>query len=367
MPDITVFSRPGQQLNTGDARANFLKMFGGEVLASYENATLFDGKVRTKTIDSGKSWQFPLYGRTNALYHTPGVELVGQTDRIPFQERLISIDGQLIAHTWVNNVDELLTHFDVRGPITSEIGRALARAYDRRCYQSIIRAARTGSWARTLTGTASANIKANGSSGAVSVAASTTTITDPYFGTRNASLQSATARTSAASLLGCLTAAAQIMDEKNVTGERYAPLNPAQYYLLLNSGSATAGPMVVNKDWGGAGNVADGVVMKYMGINLMKSNNMHQEDILAAAEGAAITGGESYAGDFTQTVCPVFATDAVATVQRLGITSEMEYQVDKQSTLLLAKFMRGTGVYRPEHACEIAVGDISSAAKILPA
>lgn len=48
-------SRVGQALGSGDTRALFLKVFSGEVLTTFNAATIMKDKVRTRSISSGKS------------------------------------------------------------------------------------------------------------------------------------------------------------------------------------------------------------------------------------------------------------------------------------------------------------------------
>jgi hypothetical protein len=72
---MTDFTRVqvGAVNNAGAADALFLKVFAGEVLTAFQNATVFDSKQRVRKIASGKSASFPATGRLGARYMVPGV------------------------------------------------------------------------------------------------------------------------------------------------------------------------------------------------------------------------------------------------------------------------------------------------------
>ena len=53
-------SRLGENLATGDSNANFLKLFAGEVLATFLESNKFLPLTMTRTLSSGKSAAFPV-------------------------------------------------------------------------------------------------------------------------------------------------------------------------------------------------------------------------------------------------------------------------------------------------------------------
>lgn len=71
-------ARPGQIEAAGDENALFLKVFSGEVLATFDKKNVMLPITQVQTIPSGKSAQFPVTGIVTSGYHTPGVEIVGQ-------------------------------------------------------------------------------------------------------------------------------------------------------------------------------------------------------------------------------------------------------------------------------------------------
>lgn len=126
--------------NTGDVTGLFLKIFGGEVFAAFSEKVHTMDKHYTREIASGKSAQFPKTWKVEAAYHTAGQEMLGQdTDET---ENVISIDGLLVSHIGIYDLDEAMSHFEVRGRYTEELGKALARVMDQNVYRTIIKTAR---------------------------------------------------------------------------------------------------------------------------------------------------------------------------------------------------------------------------------
>ena len=80
-----------------------------------------------------------------AGFHTPGTPLLGNgsgTDGAPKQaETTITVDQLLISQAFVYELDSVLAHYDIRGPIARQIGQSLAEHYDRRIFRVLDRAA----------------------------------------------------------------------------------------------------------------------------------------------------------------------------------------------------------------------------------
>lgn len=293
------------QANGADAvDALHLKVFGGEVITSFNNKTVMQDKHVIREIQSGKSAQFPATGKITAAYHTPGAELAGGA--IKHNERVIVIDDLLVAHTFISNIDEAKNHYDVRAPYTDQLGDALAQAFDRNVLQVEVLAARA---AATITGQSGGSQILSGS------------------------------KTVAATIATHLWSAAQKLDEKSVPDEgRFAYMLPATYYAAAQS---TA---LINKDWGGQGSIAEGTFKSLAGITIVKTNNLPSTDIT--------TGPTAYRGDFTTTCFVVAQIGAVGTVRLLNLALESEYSVRHQGTLMVAKYATGHGILRPHAAVE---------------
>lgn len=305
--------RIGQVNGAGLTDALFLKVFGGEVLTAYEIACKTKDKQMVRTISAGKSAQFPATWRVNASYHTPGAEIVGQVSNV--NERTITIDDILLSDVFIPNIDEAKNHFDYRSVYSTEAGRALAYQQDRTILGVGLLAARA---AATVTG-----------------------------GVGGAQFSSAAneMRTDAATLVGGIQSAMQNFDEKNIpeTDEKFTFILPAQYYLLSTFKD------LVNRDWvvENAGDYAKAEVLRVKGSTLVKTNQLPQTNIA--------TGPTAYQGDFTKSVALVMTKAAVGTVQLWDIQTEMEYDIRRQGTLIVAKYLKGHGILRPECAVELKV------------
>ena len=66
---ITDPSRVGQINSAGDVDALFLKKFSGEILQTFEESNVFKPLHTIRTIENGKSAQFPVTGIASANYH----------------------------------------------------------------------------------------------------------------------------------------------------------------------------------------------------------------------------------------------------------------------------------------------------------
>ncbi len=320
MADASV-SRIGQINGAGDAKALFLKVFAGEVLTAFKENCVTEDKHMVRNIQNGKSAQFPILGKIGAEYHTPGKEITGLN--LPANERVITIDDLLISHAFIANIDEAMNHYDVRGPYSQEIGRALAYAYDKHILQLAVKASRD-----------SAPVSTEAGGGKVTDAG---LLTD----------------TTAEKLVGALFSAAQKLDEKFIPeDDRFAFLNPAAYYLLAQN------TKIMNRFWGGEGEYAGAKVLRVAGLNVVKSIHApFGQDIKTVAAGgdAVLAGtGDKYAVDATNTVGVVMHKAAVGTVKLMDMAMESQYDIRRQGTLMVAKYAMGHGVLRPAAAVELA-------------
>jgi len=151
MPDFASLNRLGSinsvQYNAGSAagnfereNANFLKIFSGEVLTTFNRETIFKDLTMKRSISSGKSASFPITGRFSSRYHRPGDWITGQGNKGMIGEKIITIDDLLIADASIYDLDEAKLHWDVRSIYSTELGRALARAYDQRLARTLLTA-----------------------------------------------------------------------------------------------------------------------------------------------------------------------------------------------------------------------------------
>ena len=90
----------------------FLKIYSGEVLASFSRENVMLGMTNVRTISNSKSATFPVTGQTTSGYHVAGNEILG--DSIKHNEKVIHVDDMLLASSFVSEIDELKNYFDIR-------------------------------------------------------------------------------------------------------------------------------------------------------------------------------------------------------------------------------------------------------------
>ena len=255
-PAVTM-TRSGQANSTGSSVALYLKVYAGEVLTAFEQASVTMDKHVVRSINSGISAQFPLvwkstapeYAYINASGDTGTTANKLDGTAIHKNEKVISIDGLLVADHFVNNLDEAMNHYDVRSIYAKEAGIALGTEWDQNILQQGVLGAR------------SAALVSGASGGTVQTLAG--------YGT------------SGSDLAAGMFDGAQKLDENNVPeNDRYMFVKPAQYYLMAET---TA---VLNRDWGGSGTYADGTVLRVAGIHIVKTNNLPTTDLSAGGAAA---------------------------------------------------------------------------------
>ena len=342
-------SRVGQVNSAGDVDALFLKKFSGEILQTFEESNIFKPLHTVRTIDSGKSAQFPVTGVASADYHTPGENIADSGNSylsdIKKAEKVITIDKMLLASTFLSNIDDVKNHYDIRSVYANELGKALAVRFDTAIAKTFLAAARD-----------SANLTTTS-------AGSTYDVAGEAFGRGNLD-PTAVDTFTGAQLVGALFAAAQRLDEQDVPSDgRFCVLRPAEYYKLVTGADASntfSLTSAINSDIGGQGSIASGNVPQIAGISLYKSNHLPSTDL---SGGAGVDAGSSndvfggngvgYDGDFRNTFGIVSHSAAVGTVKLLDLATESEYQIERQGTLFVAKYAMGHGILRPECAIEL--------------
>ncbi len=333
----TTASRVGQINAAGDVDALFLKVFSGEILTTFEESNIMKDLHTVRTISNGKTAQFPATGVATAKYHTAGQNIAdaGNSYLSPIKknEITINIDDVLLSSTFLANIDELKTHYDVRSIYAQELGKALAKRFDLAVMKTLVAGARQDS---TVTG---------GVGGTVVSGQTTTT---------------------GAGLLTALFAVAEKLDEKDIPAEdRYAILTPTQYYKLISDPTTN---IALYRDYGGEGSVAAGSVPMVAGIKIFKSNHLVDISVAEASQDqdddnanndvfdvnhSGSGNGTGYNGNLSGTKFIAGHKAAVGTVKLLDLATESEYQIERQGTLFVAKYAMGHGVIRPEACVEV--------------
>jgi tRNA U38,U39,U40 pseudouridine synthase TruA len=240
----------GQANLAGDTRALYLKLFSGEMFKGFQNNTIARDLIMKRTLKNGKSLQFIFTGRTKSEFHTPGNSILGDTNNAPpVAEKTITVDDLLISSAFVYELDEVLSHYDLRSEISRKIGYALAEKYDRLAFRAIARGARKAS------------------------PVSATSYEEPG-GTQvrvGSSANESDAFDSAA-LVNAFYDAAAAMDEKGVSGDgRVAVLNPRQYYALIQAVGTNG---LINRDVQGTALQSGQGIIEIAGIKIYKSMNI---------------------------------------------------------------------------------------------
>ena len=358
---------PGASNGGADRRALYLKLFSGEMFKGFQHNAIARDLVMKRTLKNGKSLQFIYTGRTKAEFHTPGNSILGNSDGAPpVAEKTITVDDLLISSAFVYELDETLSHYDLRGEISKKIGYALAENYDRKIFRAITKAARK----------ASPVTKAN------------------YVEPGGTQIQVGSATNSGAEaydpdkLVTAFYDAAAALDEKGVSTEgRVAVLNPRQYYALIKGLDGSGiGAYLVNRDEQGDALQSGKGVFEIAGIKIYKSMNIpffgkfgtKYGTASATAPGTTDPGNTgSFVGDamgdehnvtvndygqeakFNNTCGLIFQKEAAGVVEAIGpqvqVTSG-DVSVIYQGDVILGRLAMGADYLNPAAAVELFCG-----------
>jgi hypothetical protein len=240
----------GQANLAGDTRALYLKLFSGEMFKGFQHNTIARDLVMKRTLQNGKSLQFIYTGRTKSEFHTPGNSILGDSNNAPpVAEKTITVDDLLISSAFVYDLDETLSHYDLRSEISRKIGYALAEKYDRLIFRAIARGARQASPV-----SATGYVEPGGTQIRVGTTANES---DAY---------------NSANLVAAFYDAAASMDEKGVSSDgRVAVLNPRQYYELIQAVGTNG---LINRDAQGSALQSGQGIIEIAGIKIYKSMNI---------------------------------------------------------------------------------------------
>ena len=358
-----------------ERRKLYLKLFSGEMFKGFQHNTIARDLVTRRTLKNGKSLQFIYTGRTKSEFHIPGQSILGNDEKSPpVAEKTITVDDLLISSAFVYELDETLSHFDLRGEISRKIGYSLAENYDRRIFRAITKAARQPSPV-----TMSGFVEPGGS--VVKVGdANSTTAADAY---------------DAGKLVNAFFDAAAILDEKGVSGDgRVAVLNPRQYYALIQDISSNG---LINRDVQGTALQSGNGIIEIAGIKIYKSMNipffgkfgtnttmnprasndnngtfvgeaMGDQD--QAANGGTPAGGQKttnnygLANKFDHSCGLIFQKEAAGVVEAIGPSVQVtsgDVSVVYQGDVILGRLAMGADFLNPAAAVELVAGvDVSS-------
>lgn len=302
----------------------YLKLFSGELFKAYEATCVARDTVMKRTLKNGKSMQFIFTGRMQAAYHTPGTPILGSGDP-PVAEKTIICDDLLISSAFVYDLDETLSHYDLRSEIAKKIGYALAESYDKKIFRVIALAARQ---AHPITA-------APGPEPGGSII---------RIGSNN--------QYNAQALVDAFFEGAAILDEKNIPKDgRVAVLNPRQYYALISQVDTN----ILNRDFGNSsGSLTSGQgLYEIAGIKIKVSNNL---PFLAGTVSTVSGENNDYSGDFSTSCGLIYYKEAAGVVEAIGPqvqTTSGDVKVMYQGDLIVGRMAMGCGHLNPAAAIEL--------------
>jgi hypothetical protein len=405
--NYSAIHRSGVENATGSARALFLKLYAGEVLTAFQSKNIMMPLHRVRTISKGKSASFPMTGKyRDASYHTPGSEIVPTASKQG--ERIVSVDDLLVNAQFIPNIDEAMSHYDIRSVYTQEAGFGLGKVADQNILRLGIKASLCESSAMAALSAGAPMIQEYSAfddedfTHNIVVGATAGTGTDvanardPKF------------------LTQAIMDAKRILSNADVPGDPFVVLNNDSYFDMFKvSGTGNLNDLVIfNRDLGGSGSVASGQVPTILGMPMHVTNHLgsynasgvwesalwtiasnvgqHKtlpnpawgsDQPLATGVGsgrttqydtgstnhtawvtADVTNNGANAGARKTAIISavanrviglVMTTDAVATVKLMDLSVESEYQINRQGTLMVSKYAMGHNVLRP--ACAVAL------------
>ncbi|MQB00196.1 MAG: hypothetical protein GEU78_07880 [Actinobacteria bacterium] len=249
-------------------------------------------------------------------------------------ERVISIDGLLVSHIGIYDLDEAMSHFDIRSRYTDELGRALARVFDKNVYRTIIKTARADS---SLAGASSTSPFPNGnvilSSDVTGTIAATGAGSDWWEAIREMRIDAGEAN---------------IPDSDPLhVAVPYATFDSLKYAQVADD---AANPFIfTNRDYtfGGQGSAGVNSQMEVDGIMVYRTNLLPQSDDSANGDVKA-----KYRADFSGTLGVGFHRDGVGTTKLIGMGLEQTRDVRRQEDFIVAKIAVGHGPVRNEGTWE---------------
>lgn len=316
-----------------DTEALRLTQYAGEVLEAFESNVIMNGLIRNRSITGGRTAQFPAFFKAFAELHTPGAELTGKD--VLKNEVTIEADGLLIHDIYVDRIDEMMTHYDLRGPYAKAQGNGLARVYDVMAQMLVYQASQGAELFP-------------GDGGGVTL-------------TEGASQDF---MTSGLDLIDALNTAKLRLEEQDVdTSVLRSVFLPLQWSLIANSDKN------INRDYGGQGSTASTVLRTISDIEVLKSNNfMFGKNVTAYDASTNATGlvghptdvrrlpaniASKYQGDLSKIRGLVFTEDAAAMLHVLDLNTEQTWDARRRATLLVAEMAAGGGALR--NKCAVAL------------
>lgn len=323
MANVTIanpMSINGQATTDADKLALALKVFSGETLTAFQRTSVTTGRVMERTIASGKSAQFPVFGRTKAHYLKSGQNLDDLRENIQQNERVIKLDGLLTADALIFDLDEFIAHYDFRSPYASELGNALAISHDASVLAELAKEALN----------TTENVAGNGKGGVI-----TTKLDSGVVGINK--------QTGLAIYQTLLQAKAAMSKNYVPATERYAYLDP-EYHSALASAVE-----FLNRDYGASGTILEGNVIRLAGFDILECPHITRggDDNANVIQGEGHVFPAAYADKHPIIICH---KTAVGVLRLKNLSMETGRRIEYQADQMIAKMAVGVGGLRPEAA-----------------
>ncbi|QFS87592.1 MULTISPECIES: capsid protein [unclassified Marinobacter] len=337
-PVDQAISQSGQINKAGDSRALFLKLFAGEVLTMFRTRHIAMGLTRVRTIKNGKSASFPLIGKNTAKYHTPG-KLI-ETNKIGHAERIVTIDDIAISPVFIPDIQEAISHYDVRSQYSTECAEALAGLVDRNIFRMIAKAGYITSQAEA-------------------VAAGLKVLPEETY-SQNIMLAAAGDEFEGAALVDALFRARTQLRKQNIYKPGHVVFGPEQIEALTNIAQGQVNAITwLNKDVNGSVNPnmeGTGPVARIAGFTIYESNNLPNQNETAGLvtdpeplSDVEFGSGNAakYRGNYSNIIGLAFTEDAVATTKLMDLQVRNVDEPLRLGETVLAKLAVGHDMLRP--------------------
>jgi len=320
-----------------------LATWAGEVLNAYDRYNVFESLVTSRSIESGRSIEFPVTGRVGVVEAwEAGVALEG--GGAPTGKFSIELDERPVAaHFELDNIEQLVSQFEYRSEMARQCGQALARTRDTQLGHLLVKAA----------GTAARQLDESGID--TSYAGQVVDSAD-YAG-----LSSGNSEEKALAFLQAIEGELVRRQEIDVdTSDLHLIVNPADFHAIRRLGVADSAsdiasgqmPLFGNQFMGTSGNpdMLAGLTIRdslsYMGAKIIATNNLPTTD-------RSSSGDANYRVDASNTTGLLFSPDAVASVKKMDLAMDTFRDVRRNTEFVVAQMFCGAGVLRPELAVQV--------------
>jgi len=320
----------------------YLPVFGGEVLTRFNEYVYVSSMVKRANIATGNTARFPRLGGIGAERHAVGTKLLGLDSEQT--ELTITLDERaLVSHFRLDDIDQMMSHFETRSEMAAQSAQALAEAQDRYTLRLLINASRETP--TSAFGGSGSNFPGGGTDGAGTA--------------RSVDFQvNAGDRPSDDQVGNLLTALDQnierwdqlrvpfmgrkcALDVPGWHGVRQfgsprsaADLNNGRTPLFMEN-EGKYGPSGGQEQFGPGAVPMFPAPISYNGIDICRTNLLPNGQDLSSDDEA------KYQGDFSLTRGICWQMDAVALVMKMDVMTEMERDISRQDFLFVAKMLSG--------------------------